>query len=434
MLHWPILATGRYLQAAADASLLEEPVGWYTTPGEPEAPVATVRSHLQRALARAREGFLPGTHLVAYGHGDWNDSLQPADPAMAQTMTSAWTVTLHHEALRTLADGLVGLPDHAGLAHELRGEASGIAADLHRYLVVDGELAGYALLDPPDDRGEVAVRRLLVHPRDIETGLHHGSLQMIHALGGGLFDPEQAEHHVALVREHLMGVDGVRLFDRPPAYHGGTMRHFQRAETATFVGREIGLMYVHAHLRWCEAMAYWGDADALWHGLQQALAPAVPHVVPGARPRQANTYASSSDADVLDREDFAQRYQQVLSGATGLEGGWRIYSSGPGVLLRIVTHSLLGIRRRGTAAVIDPVLPTCLDGLTAEIPLAGGVLRVRYRVGQQGHAPTEVRLAGRVLPASRAENPYRTGGLVVDLVDLAEALRPDGPELEIHLP
>jgi CRISPR-associated protein Csx3 len=231
-----------------------------------------------------------------------------------------------------------------------------------------------------------------------------------------------------------MGVDGVRLFDRPPAYHGGMMRHFQRAETATFVGREIGLMYVHAHLRWCEAMAHWGDADALWLGLQQALAPAVAHVVPGARPRQANTYASSSDAAVLDREDFALRYQQVLSGSTGLEGGWRIYSSGPGVLVRIITHSLLGIQRRGTVALIDPVLPERLDGLTAEIPLAGGVLRVRYRVGEQGHGPTEVRLAGRVLPATRAENPYRCGGLVVDLADLAEALRPDGPELEIHLP
>ena len=375
VLHWPILATGRYLQAAGDASLLEEPVGWYTTAGEPDMPVSTVRSHLQRALARARNDFLPGTQLVAYGHGDWNDSLQPADPAMARTMTSAWTVTLHHQSLRTLADGLDGLGGHADLADELRAEAAAIAADLHRYLVVDDELAGYALLDPPSDHGEVAVRRLLVHPRDIETGLQHGSLQMIHALGEGLFDPEQAEHHVALVREHLMGVDGVRLFDRPPAYHGGMMRHFQRAETATFVGREIGLMYVHAHLRWCEAMAHLGDADALWLGLQQALAPAVAPVVPGARPRQANTYASSSDAAVLDREDFALRYQQVLSGSTGLEGGWRIYSSGPGVLVRIITHSLLGIQRRGTVALIDPVLPERLDGLTAEIPLAGGVLR-----------------------------------------------------------
>ncbi len=434
VLLWPLLAVGRFLEAAGDASLLEEPVRWYTPAGEPEVPVSTMRTHLERALDRARASVLPGTRLVAYGHGDWNDSLQPADPEMAGTMTSAWTVTLHHQALRTLADSLGAMGGDAELADELLAEAAGITADLHRYLVVDGELAGYALLDPPDDHGEVAVRRLLVHPRDAETGLHHGSLQMIHALGDSLFDPDQAAHHVALVREHLMGVDGVRLFDRPPAYHGGTMRHFQRAETATFVGREIGLMYMHAHLRWCEAMAHWGDAEALWLGLQQALAPAAAQVVPGARPRQANAYPSSSDAVVLDREDFALRYKDVLSGATGLEGGWRIYSSGPGVLLRIITHSLLGVRRRGTNVLIDPVLPVRLDGLTAEVPLAGSVLRVRYLVGQRGHGPTGVYLLDRALPATRAENPYRPGGLVIDLADLAEALRPGGPELEIRLP
>jgi len=165
----------------------------------------------------------------------------------------------------------------------------------------------------------------------------------------------------------------------------------------------------------------------------QVLAPAA-GLVPGARRRQANTYPSSSDAAVLDREDFARRYADVLSGATGLEGGWRIYSSGPGVLLRIVAQSLLGVRRRGTTVLIDPVLPTLLDGLTAEVPLAGGLLRVRYHVGPRGHGPTDVRLAGRALPGSRAEHPYRPGGLAVDLADLAEALRPDGPELEVHLP
>ena len=434
VVHWPVLAVGRYLQALGDASLLEEPVGWYTPAGEPEAPPSTVLVHLERALGRAHADVLPGTRLVAYGHGDWNDSLQPADPAMARTLTSAWTVTLHHQALSTLSEGLGTVGGHGDLAAALRTEAAGVAADLHRYLVVDGELAGYAQLDPPDDRGQVEVRRLLVHPRDTETGLRHGSLQMIHALGDGLFDPDQAAHHVALVREHLMGVDGVRLFDRPPAYHGGPMRHFQRAETATFVGREIGLMYVHAHLRWCEAMAHWGDAEALWLGITQVLPPAAIQVVPGARRRQANAYPSSSDAAVLDRADFARRYADVLTGATGLEGGWRIYSSGPGVLLRIIAQSLLGVRRRGSAVLIDPVLPARLDGLLAQVPLGGGLLRVRYRVGPRGYGPTTLRLAGQDLTSTRTDNPYRPGGLTVALADLAEALGPDGPELEVDLP
>jgi CRISPR-associated protein Csx3 len=434
VVHWPVLALGRYLQASGDASLLEEQVGLYTAAGEPAVPPSTVLTHVSRALDLASVGVLPGTRLVAYGHGDWNDSLQPADPAMGRTLTSSWTVTLHHQALATLADGLGVVGGYGELAASLLADAEEVAADLHRYLVVDGELAGYAQLDPPDADGGVAVRRLLVHPRDRETGLSHGSLQMIHALGSSLFDQTQAAHHVALVREHLMGVDGVRLFDRPPGYHGGPMRHFQRAETATFVGREIGLMYVHAHLRWCEAMAHWGDADALWLGIAQALPSATVQVVPGARRRQANAYPSSSDAAVLDRADFAERYAEVLTGATGLEGGWRIYSSGPGVLVRVIAQSLFGIRRRGSTVVIDPVLPSRLDGLAVEVPLDGGVLRVRYRVGPRGHGPRDVRLAGRVVTSTRVDHPHREGGLIVDLADLGDALRPGGPELEVNLP
>ncbi|HET6967491.1 MAG TPA: cellobiose phosphorylase, partial [Ornithinibacter sp.] len=340
----------------------------------------------------------------------------------------------HHKSLRTLADGLEAACDSDALVEALRAEASAVADDLRRHLLVDGELAGYAQLGPPDADGVVAVRRLLVHPRDDETGLRHGSLQMIHALGDDLFDPGEAAHHVTLVREHLMGVDGVRLFDRPPPYSGGLMRHFQRAETATFVGREIGLMYVHAHLRWCEAMARWGDAEAVWTGIRQVLPPATLAVVAGARRRQANAYPSSSDAACLDRADFAARYAEVLTGATGLEGGWRIYSSGPGVLLRVVVHSVLGVRRRGEAVEIDPVLPSRLDGLTATVPLAGGLLRVRYGVGDRGHGPSCVRLGGRELTGGQTANPYRPGGVVLDLADLGGALRPDGDALEILLP
>jgi cellobiose phosphorylase len=139
--HWPVLAVGRYLQASGDASLLEEPVDWYTPAGEPGAPASTVLAHVERALDLVRAGYLLGTQLVAYGHGDWNDSLQPADPAMARTLTSAWTVTLHHQALTALADGLGAVGGHGDLATALRSEAAGVAADLHRYLVVDGELA-----------------------------------------------------------------------------------------------------------------------------------------------------------------------------------------------------------------------------------------------------------------------------------------------------
>ena len=422
VVHWPVLAVGRYLLASGDATLLGESVPWYTPADGAPVPATTMRSHVERALGAARAHFLPGTTLVAYGHGDWNDSLQPADPTMAATMTSAWTVTLHHQSLRTLADGLESVGGEDVLVDALRTEASATADDLRRYLLVDGELAGYAQLDPPDRDGGVGVRRLLVHPRDEETGLRHGSLQMIHALGDDLFARDEAAHHVALVREHLMGVDGVRLFDRPPPYSGGLMHHFQRAETATFVGREIGLMYVHAHLRWCEAMARSATPTPCGWGSCSCCRPPRSTVVPGARRRQANAYPSSSDVACLDRGTSphgtprcspARRASKGAGGSTPPARGCCCGSS--------------CTRCWGSAVAPDgrdrPRPAVAAGRAHGHVPLAGGCCG----------CATAWATAATVRPASasadgarrpRAANPYRPGGLVLDLADLAPALRP----------
>ena len=63
-------------------------------------------AHVERALALIERRVIAGTRLAAYGHGDWNDSLQPADPALAEQLCSAWTVTLHHQMIDTLAQAL----------------------------------------------------------------------------------------------------------------------------------------------------------------------------------------------------------------------------------------------------------------------------------------------------------------------------------------
>ena len=77
---------------------------------------------------------------------------------------------------------------------------------------------------------------------------------------------ERLQHALARITivDHLVAPDGVRLMDVPPCYKGGTMRHFQRAETAAFFGREVGLMYVHAHLRYVQMLAALGDGS--WRG------------------------------------------------------------------------------------------------------------------------------------------------------------------------
>jgi cellobiose phosphorylase len=118
---------------------------------------------------------------------------------------------------------------------------------------VTGTVAGYAIFDQGREAPE-----LLLHPSDVRTGLRYSLLPMTRSIIAGLFTPEQAQHHLRIIREHLLFPDGARLMDQPAAYHGGTERTFRRAESAAFFGREIGLMYTHAHLRYAEAMAVLG--------------------------------------------------------------------------------------------------------------------------------------------------------------------------------
>jgi cellobiose phosphorylase len=256
---------------------------------------------------------------------------------------------------------------------------------------------------------------------------------MIHAIIADLLTPAQAARHVALIREHLLGADGARLFDRPPAYRGGPQRHFQRAESSTFFGREIGLMYTHAHLRYAEAMARLGDAEALFEALRRLSPIALRTVVPAALPRQANCYYSSSDAIVADRFDAAARYGDVRAGRVPLEGGWRVYSSGPGIAVRLVHECFLGLRRGHAALGVDPVVPNALDGLRAETTLDGRAVRVVYRIAANGHGPTAVVLNGDPLPLTRMTNPYRTPGVTIPMAAVRERLRGGPNELVVEL-
>jgi cellobiose phosphorylase len=192
-------------------------------------------------------------------------------------------------------------------------------------------------------------------------------------------------------------------------------------------------MYMHAHLRFAEALARFGDADGFLDALRRIHPIAITTTVPAARPRQANCYYSSSDAVVADRYDAAARYADVRAGRVPYEGGWRVYSSGAGIAVRLVHECFLGIRRRHAALGIDPVLAPSLDGLRVETSLGGRDVSVRYRVGASGCGPTAVTLNGTSLPLTRTDNPYRTAGVTVPMAAVRAALRAGANELTIEL-
>jgi cellobiose phosphorylase len=192
-------------------------------------------------------------------------------------------------------------------------------------------------------------------------------------------------------------------------------------------------MYTHAHLRYAEAMAHVGEADAFFRALRQACPADLQSAVPNARLRQVNCYTSSSDAAFADRYQASSRYDDVRTGAVAVEGGWRVYSSGAGIAVRLVREHLLGMRLWSSELGIDPVLPRALDGLRASAEIGGATVELTYRVGARGYGPKALRLNGTDLEFERADNPYREGGARVAMATLREHLRDGTNALLVEL-
>jgi cellobiose phosphorylase len=424
IVYWPVLALAQYIKATGDASLLDDNLPFFQPDGSGEE--LSILSHVDRALELIRRRVIPGTVLAAYGHGDWNDSLQPAKPEMRERLCSSWTVTLNYQTIVTLADAFrnLGLVSRAA---ELEAEADAILEAFQRTLIVDEVIAGLVHFHP-DGRTEP-----LLHPRDRSTGLSYSLLPMIHSIIHDMLTPEQAAHHLTLIRDHLTGPDGAHLFDRPMAYHGGIQTNFQRAESASYFGREIGIMYTHAHIRYCEALARHGDAAAFFHSLCQFNPIAMRELVPSAAIRQANCYYSSSDPLFSDRYQAFDDYGKVKRGEVPLEGGWRVYSSGPGIAVRLIMHCFLGLRVEKDALVLDPCVPPELDGLIARVKLTGCEVEVHYRTGKSGRGPMTVELNGTPLEFVRGSNRYRLAGVRIPMKSWTEHLKKSGNRMVVTL-
>jgi CRISPR-associated protein Csx3 len=170
-------------------------------------------------------------------------------------------------------------------------------------------------------------------------------------------------------------------------------------------------------------MAKVGRADELWRALEVVNPVGLSGVLANAAPRQSNMYFSSSDAVFGDRIEAARRWSELKTGSIAVRGGWRLYSSGPGIFLHAVRASLLGLREFYGEIVFDPVIPKGLDGLQASMRLCGRTVIVRFRVEGARFGPTEVAINGTRLEGGRREsNPYRTGGLCFDRKSVAAAL------------
>jgi cellobiose phosphorylase len=416
---WPLKSVTDYIKASGDYSILKEAVPYFSFEiGRFTDTKETILEHIKRAVGTIEERFLEGTALISYAGGDWDDTLQPADEAMKEDLVSTWTVALAYQVAVQLGDTLK--PVDVDYAEALSKMAKKIKASFEALLIKDGVIAGFV------HREENGSFRCMLHPKDNETGIKYRLLPMTRSIIAELIDKNQAEKNVKLIDENLKFPDGVRLMDKPTRYTGGVSHLFRRAEQAANVGREISLMYTHAHIRYIEALAKLGLGDRAWEALLEINPINIREAVPNAAVRQSNMYFSSSEGLYMDRYDYSKNFGKLREGSIKVKGGWRLYSSGPGIYLNQLVSNLLGTRFHKEGLFIDPVLPRSMDGLKFTFTCFGKEMTFVYHI-IDNTGSVKVTRNGAELKGTAGLNPYRNSGVLIHKEDL---LKEDG---ELHI-
>lgn len=407
---WPLKSITDYLRATGDYSILKEAVPYLNLENGQFMDIKeTVLEHVKRAVGTIEARFLKGTALINYAGGDWDDTLQPADESMKEDLVSAWTVALAYQVAAQL--GKVLKSTDAAYADNLSKMAARMKVSFDEQLIKDGVIAGFV------HKEEDGSFRYMLHPTDERTGMKYRLLPMTRSIIAELVNKPQAEKNIKLIDENLKCPDGVRLMDKPTRYDGGVSHLFRRAEQASNVGREISLMYTHAHVRYIEAMAKLGFGDRAWEALFQINPIGIKEAVPNAMLRQSNMYFSSSEGLYMDRYDYSENFGKLRDGSIEVKGGWRLYSSGPGIYMNQLISNVLGIRFMEDGLFIDPVLPREMDGLRFTYTCFGKETTFVYHVEENRNGSVEIMRNGKSLNGTIGSNPYRNSGILISKED-----------------
>jgi len=421
---WPLKALSDYLLATKDFSILDEEISFTErSTFRLTTKKSSLLDHTKKEINYIKDNFLHDTNLSSYGDGDWDDTLQPANSQLKKFMVSSWTVALTFQTLNQFSFVLNKF--NKVLSEEISELVKGIEADFKKYMLETDIIPGFIYLEDPN------LGELMIHPSDQKTGIQYRLLPMTRSMISELFTLEEANHHYEIIKEHLQHPDGVRLMNKPATYAGGVSKNFKRAEQASNFGREIGLQYVHAHIRFIEAMAKLGKENEVWQALSVINPINLKESVPNAEYRQSNTYFSSSDGKFNNRYEAQEQFASLKNGKVSVKGGWRIYSSGPGMYLNQLISNSLGIRRFDKNLVIDPVLPTELDGLNFEFAIDSYKVTFNYHL--KDHDEMKVLVNRKPVEYERMKNRYRDGGLLIQFNELAKHLHDGMNQIDIYI-
>lgn len=334
---WLVQATIRYVVATDDKDVLQESVAflqgralnpeedsYYDLPAVTHER-ATLYEHCVRAI---RRGLRKGLHgLPLMGSGDWNDGMNLV--GIQGQGESVWLAFFLWDTLQRFAPLARALGD-AGFADQCQTEADLLsqAIDQHGW---DGAWYRRAYCDDGTPLGSAGNDECQID-----------SISQSWAVLSGAGRPERNNLALASLAQRLVKPDlGLIQLLTPPfdqsALNPGYIKGYLPGV------RENGGQYTHAAIWAVMAFAKQGDWQRAWSGFD-LINPLRHGDTPAAVARyQAEPYVVAADVYAVTPHEG--------------RGGWTWYTGSASWMYRLITESLLGLRREGASLHFAPCLP-----------------------------------------------------------------------------
>jgi len=380
---WLVLAVFAYVAETGDASILDEPVAFDTTPGT-EAPLM---EHLRRSIGYTLDRLGPhGLPLI--GRADWNDCLNLN--TMSDTPGESFQTTTNRDGKVAESTFIAGL---FVLASERMAELSrafGPAEDAAGYEAAADRMAraiaehgwdGDWFLRAYDGSGD------RVGSASCDEGQIFVEAQGICVMAGVGLDDGRARRALDSVRERLAFEHGVALV--APAYR---RYHIELGEISTYPPgyKENGSVFCHTNPWVVIAETRLGNGDAA-HDYYRRINPSVREAISDVHRCEPYVYAQT-----IAGPEAATPGEAKNSWLTGT-AAWNYVA---------VTQWILGIRPTLEGLEISPVMPVGWDGFRASRHYRGTVYEIdveRIGPGNETRLTVDgVPVEGTVVPPSRA--------------------------------
>ncbi|WP_236611926.1 GH36-type glycosyl hydrolase domain-containing protein [Phenylobacterium zucineum] len=333
---WLAYVVANYVVATGDRAVLDEPVPFLE--GEPLEPTeaeaffrpgagesASLYEHCVRALEASLQ--LGGHGVPLIGGGDWNDGMnRVGHRGQGESVWLGWFL------LRTLADfaPLAAARGEAERAARWDAHAEALRAALERTAWGgDWYLRGW--YDDGSPLGSADSEECRID-----------AIAQSWAVLSGAAQPARARRALAAVERELIDPDaGLALLFAPPFDKGLKDPGYIKGYPPGI--RENGGQYTHAAAWTVMAFAALGEGDRA-ASLLSMLNP-INHSRTRSEAQRYKVEPYVVAADVYSHPPHVGR------------GGWTWYTGAAGWIYRAGLESLLGLRRRGEALVLDPCIP-----------------------------------------------------------------------------